>query len=254
MLAGITADGQVKGHPRLRPRYLTILHRPGPASGVHSHAMCTYVLQNQFSASGFCRLWRWHLLEPLTWARIYYRLKNRSCHKNSEKEACGNYWWVMTWEGGKQIWKRYWFQGKRKKKNFCKERTRQLWAVTGTRGRVDREEGDHSKRESKWRPEISVVKVSKRSQSFKRGRQAIKADQKGHRRPQVGYDQVRNTLQQGEVWLVCFKKGKMIHTSGSEQLPYGFDKLRLNKMWLWAWFINHSVTQLILHPKSQSLQ
>lgn len=68
---------------------------------------------------------------------------------------------------------------------------------------------------------------------------AIKADQEDTG-VQVGYDQVINIFATSREGGGFIMEGKMIHNSEFEKPPYGFDKVRLNKMWWWAWFINHS--------------
>lgn len=59
---------------------------------------------------------------------------------------------------------------------------------------------------------------------------AIKADQEDTG-DQVGYDQVINIFATSREGGGFVMEGKITPSSEFEQPPYGFDKLRLKKMW-----------------------
>lgn len=137
----------------LRPMNLTIFYRPGPANGVLSHFICAHRLQNQFFASGFCSPWGWHLLEPLTWARVYCRNKRQIMPQEFRER---NLWRLLVSNeigGGKKL-KRYWFQSNTEKmRNFTEkgQGSSEPWQVSGGEERRGRPE---QKEKQRNRPEM----------------------------------------------------------------------------------------------------
>lgn len=115
--------------PRLN---LIILYRPGPADNVHSHFMCAHMLQNQCFASGFCSPWGWHLLEPLTWARVYCRNKRQIMAQELREKSL---WRLLLSNemGGEKIEKVLIPKQSWENEKFHREGTRQLWAMTDIR-------------------------------------------------------------------------------------------------------------------------
>lgn len=117
----------------LRPMNLTILYRSGPANNVHSHFICTHMLQNQFFASGFCSPWGWHLLEPLTWARVYCRNKRQITPQEFWERSLWRLLVSNEMGGGGEIAKVLIPKQCWENEKFCREGTRQLWAMTDIR-------------------------------------------------------------------------------------------------------------------------
>lgn len=91
---------------------------------------------------GLRSLQRWHSLEPLTWATVYCRTKDRPHHRNLEKEACGEYWWVMKW------------QAKFEKGIGCKAilRKREMFCRVGARKEKEKRERPLQKGKQRNRP------------------------------------------------------------------------------------------------------
>lgn len=134
----------------LEPMNLTILYRPGPAKNAHSQFICAHMLQNQFFASGFCSPWGWHLLEPLTWARVYCRNKRQMMPQEFRERSL----WKVTvesWNGRGKNWKG--IDSKailRKMRNFAEkgQGSSEPWQILGgekRRGRPQQKENQRNR-------------------------------------------------------------------------------------------------------------